>query len=104
KDSLNCFADTFKLFVDVGIKENSLDAALKIYPNPAEDYLSIDFDATETIKEIKILDVTGSQKKSDYQIQNNKLIINVSALSGGAYVLRIETLNGIRSQKVIISK
>jgi hypothetical protein len=70
---------------------------LRIYPNPIGDMLYIESENLQ-IKRISIVDFLG-RVVQQHNPQNN--YINVSALSQGIYVLRIETNNEIITQKII---
>lgn len=67
----------------VSIYENQID--VKIYPNPTTGLVKIDSDITNA--EIYIFDLTG--KKVYQGIVNQSTTIDISALSKGAYIIKI---------------
>ena len=72
------------------------DLALKIFPNPTGDFINIQ--TKEKIERIEVLDMRGNSKK----IKNNeKNKINVSNLSSGYYILKINFHNKVITKKFI---
>ena len=68
-----------------------------IYPNPAVDELIIN-NKQLTINNVEILDVTGKFLNTQYSILNT---INISGLSQGIYILKINTDKGIFTRKFV---
>ncbi len=78
------------------------DTSLKIYPNPANDYITIESNGVN-IKVIELIDITGKivNAYSGLVEYNNR--INVSNLSKGLYFLKVRTIdNKVIVKKVII--
>ncbi|GHU69553.1 hypothetical protein FACS189413_08660 [Bacteroidia bacterium] len=86
--------DTFELKRQITAIHEISANDISIYPNPVCDKLEIQ---TETqIKNIDILDLAGRNVITSSSVQ-----INVSALLQGAYLLKIQTGNGIVIKKFI---
>jgi hypothetical protein len=83
-----------------GIENADINNQLRVYPNPASDFISIDNQSNETIQGIEILSIDG-QLVAKLQ-EDNLSRINTSELSPGVYYLRIETEKGIAIKKIII--
>ena len=75
---------------------NSNNLKFNLYPNPATDILNI---AMETeLKSIEIYSLLGQKVFS-----TNKNQIDVSSLSKGMYMVRVEDVNnGVSMQKLVI--
>lgn len=80
----------------LSVTENNIDNNFKISPNPATDNFTIEME-----KEVKSVEI--------YSLQGHKVMtasskeINVSNLSKGIYLVRIESSNdGVATQKLII--
>ncbi|MES2798433.1 MAG: M43 family zinc metalloprotease [Bacteroidota bacterium] len=96
----NFFLDDINLYngdpsdnLIVGIIEGSTLESLSLYPNPAEEELSIAFDiATNTRLPILITDLLGKSIQS-FEIEaaqgKNVVQVNTSALNSGVYLVRI---------------
>lgn len=84
------------------ISEMSEDGLLRIYPNPVTTQLSVDY-GNYTIKEVIIYDVTGKEVMHKV-VNQNQASIDVSALHGGIYFMKIYTEKGIIRKKIQISR
>jgi len=81
----------------VGIKENTINNSISIYPNPVNDQLMIEGEGFK-IESIKIINVTGETVST---ITKNTKVIDVSGLSKGLYFLQIQTENGVGIKRFI---
>lgn len=68
---------------------------LQIYPNPTSDILNIKADSK--INAVSVVDITG--KKVNVELEGDK--VNVRDLPAGAYLINVETENGISTEKFI---
>jgi hypothetical protein len=89
----------------LGIANNTtkidLSNNLKIYPNPASDYLNIQTKGIQ-IEAIEVYDLTGRQVLNNQNLINNQLEIN--ALSNGMYIVHIKTNLGVWNEKITVLK
>ena len=84
--------------------EHNLADAIKIYPNPAKDYITISWDNLELNNaSISLLNNLG-QIVFEKSINSNNDSISVNELADGMYYLKINSNNRIITKKVIISK
>jgi spore coat protein H len=80
-----------------GIQQSS---SLKLYPNPTNDYLTIESEAVNY--EITIQDLTGKiVLKSTANSKLNK--IDVSSLKKGLYALSIKSKTAVKTEKILIN-
>jgi len=87
----------------IGIKENEIQS-LKVYPNPAEEIATIDFEKTmDGNVTVKIIDISGRTVRnlSVSNFNNNKLNINLNGLATGTYLLSVQTKNEKFSTRMI---
>ena len=75
----------------VGIEDADDVRAISIYPNPANDYVYMDYQKPDDIKNISIYSVAGQKITSGFNAKNNKIEIPISNLSTGIYYLKIDT-------------
>ncbi len=73
---------------------------IQVYPNPAGDYFNVV--STERIARISIMDVTGRVRSEINNNTQNK--IDISSLSQGIYIVKLETENGVVSTHKINKK
>lgn len=79
--------------------EKSFAAGISLYPNPVQNMLNIS--STEIIDGAEIFDITGRLVKT---VKFTGLVsnsINVSALSGGNYIVKLSSGNNVVSRKFI---
>ncbi len=92
-------------FVSITNIETNEKASIKVYPNPAKDFINVDIEADRfSSSEIELFDIQGrlvKKSKLNAQIGNR---IDVSTLNPGAYTYRV-VINGKGiSGKVIIGE
>lgn len=76
---------------------NRENLSFKVFPNPANDILNIDMESD--IKSIEIYSLLGQKVK----VSNNKQT-DISNLSNGVYMVRVEDVNGAVSTQKLIKK
>lgn len=80
------------------------EKTLNIYPNPAKDEITIDFEGLSLNREIKIFDLNGKNMYSAYN-NSSKLQISTHHWKSGIYIIEINTENGeLSNRKVVINK
>lgn len=66
---------------------NEAERTLKVYPNPAKDFITVRCE--QRIEFIEIADLTGK-----LHMQSNENQVNVSQLNKGLYILKVHTYDG----------
>ena len=76
----------------------------KVYPNPSNGRLSVEFDKTTEVSGIEIYSITGSliQKNQYSEKYKQKYVLNLHSVSRGTYILKIYTQRDIFYKKVLI--
>jgi len=82
--------------------ENILGSKLKIYPNPAKDYVLIKNSSKYKIKQYIITDMQGKEILKNDRFEDEK--INISNLSAGIYFIQLQMNNNVSITKKIIKK
>ncbi len=72
------------------------DKTIHVYPNPTFDFLNVS--TALEIKSLELFDVLGKRVLT----VGNRKIMNVAALQAGLYLLKINTVNGDLTKRVII--
>ncbi len=80
---------------DTNTVQTSKRSLLSIFPNPTSDILNIKTDSK--INAVSVVDMTG--RKVDVKLDGNK--VDVRNLSVGAYLINVETKEGISTEKFI---
>lgn len=87
----------------VGLNETELAQQFEVFPNPAENYLTIKFDAANLhMKQIEISDYTGKKLLRETPDVNAGIFqVQLGHLPQGLYLLTIYTDTGIALKKII---
>jgi len=112
-DSIHCeisyfFIDDVSLYeieqpCGVGIDENKVDK-VKIYPNPAKDFVSIELPKNSSQVQLNIYNLTGQLVLQKQIIQPNQTI-PIIELGNGMYIFVVESEDRvIGRERVVISK
>lgn len=86
--------------VALGLTDNQVKNLIQIYPNPAEDFISITNQSEWSIDNISIYSIDGSKVK-ELQTLNENQKIDVSNLQSGLYLIIIQTNNQTLSYKFL---
>lgn len=89
----------------VGISENELGKFINIYPNPSSDILNIAFSFDESKDlTIELLDINSKiiNNKIYKDIQSDQYLIDLSNLSEGVYLIRINDGTTVYTSKISI--
>ncbi|NLJ81942.1 MAG: T9SS type A sorting domain-containing protein, partial [Bacteroidales bacterium] len=103
-NDLNNKGWTLKWGTDVSISEQvSGISSLSIYPNPANDFVTIDFITEENVSHVNaiITDYTG-RKINSFDLNQSSQRVDVSQLAKGIYVLTLTTNKGKINKKFVV--
>lgn len=85
-----------KVGAPTGIQELAQSATISYYPNPATNLVTIQ--SGSTIEEVIITDLNGK-----VCLHSKETEVNVSELSNGMYLLRIQTVAGVQTLRLAVS-
>jgi len=97
------------VLIGAGVKNNSTaigtinksDFGINIFPNPTKETLNIESDFN--IKELKLYELSGKLVNTKSQNSLNKqMVLNVSEINKGSYVLEICLENNQKTRKLVI--
>ena len=91
---------------NVGVEELETEQFIKVYPNPAKNFVTIDLEGfTDKITQINMLNSQGQQVLSVIIADNEKkMFLPISGLPVGIYVLQLKTSSGIKTKKIVVEK
>jgi hypothetical protein len=99
-DALETAWDTVGVFVDtvsVGFGENRNNIVMKMYPNPAKNFLTIDLIGKHQLYAIRILSIEGQLMKEERIDGHNNFIrklFNIQTLPNGVYIIELIDSSG----------
>ena len=86
----------------VGLKEQQQSGALlKVYPNPVQEQLYLEYLPNVRVSSIELYDLQGKVVQSVNQKVNS---IAVNGLKTGIYFLKVISENGVSTEKVVVAK
>jgi len=91
-------ADSIEVSYTVSINEILNIYSINIYPNPANDNIIIE---APQKSQIEILNIQGQLIKS-IATNNNKTIVDISALAKGIYMVKVQSENGVVNKKLVV--
>jgi hypothetical protein len=90
----------------VGIEENLVDQSLKLFPNPANDQITLTFNAlTDQNVIIRISSISGREvlrQEASIEKGTNSININTASIENGLYLISIHHPEGSVHRKLII--
>ncbi len=97
-------SQTLPACLGVGIEKPRVDESVKIYPNPANDYVMIDFSVENNNCVVTMMDIEGRVIKQIKNVKGNQLKLDVSELVKGVYILNITNENKkvLRNEKIVL--
>lgn len=90
----------------LGLSNVVNESTIRVYPNPAKEFLKIDFTSIKYQNlSTTLYDMSGRLVLTrEYSTYNSDLVLNTSNLPNGVYILKVKTDKGEFSKKVLISK
>src|SRR5690606_27165432 len=85
----------------IGVAKLDEADVMRIYPNPASNYILIDKKVSFEKGNYDILDITGKTVKSIPISADKQMGINISELPSGVYILRMTSEVGLTSTKFV---
>jgi hypothetical protein len=87
--------------VTLSLGDFNLTESVRLYPIPAGPQLHIETKTTNTIKSIELYSMLGQRINSDYKANDKGIQLDVSVLSEGVYLVKVETEQGTTTKRFI---
>ena len=85
-----------------GVHENNISSSISIYPNPANDNVTLNFGSGKPVERtITVTDLVGKIVLEQVFNKNN-VSINIAELPSGFYTLSTKGEDGIGTKKLVI--
>ena len=95
---------TFSLGVGFNKVSHDLNAKIQLYPNPAVNGVANIKITDATATKVELINTLGRIISSRVIVKENDLQLDLTTLPVGTYFVRVETLQGVKTEKLIISK
>ncbi len=94
---------------NTGVDEFKNISSFTMYPNPAQNNVTLDFSIAQTAEvNINIIDITGrivkEVSKENFASGANSVTVDVADLMNGFYFVNIQSLQGSKTSRLLISK
>ncbi len=89
----------------VGIDNMALASAIEVYPNPAQDFLTISWDSDEVVQKIGLTDLTGRtifEARSSSLNNASTILVDLTNHHAGFYILTVKKENVILTKRIAI--
>lgn len=98
----NCEIDSLfnEIYSNVGVNEEFSRSMVNLYPNPAVDGFTLEFEPEKKASNIQLISVEGKILQS-HNVENEKLYINMRNYSPGTYFVRLLYKDKVVVQKVM---
>ena len=90
--------------IATGINENSFAASINLFPNPANNHLSIALGSNNKKVEVAIADITGKIVYTTTIVETDKVEVNTNEFAEGIYIVKIQSGEFISTKKLIIKR
>jgi len=91
--------------VSTGIESIASAGSVTIYPNPANEQVTIDLNGfSGTVKQIEIYDRIGRELVTLNNCRNESIVIPISDFSSGLYIIRLITDQGVLAKRLEVNK
>jgi len=112
-DNNNCSGTavvTVNVNACVGIAEQQDGSAVKVYPNPATDFINVVIVPTENGQvQVQMFDLSGKAASEQFAFNvsgnmSNTLPVNTANIASGAYLMRVTNGTQVSVTRVVISR
>ena len=90
--------------IATGIIENSFASSINLFPNPANNHLTIDLGSNNKIVEVTIADISGKIIYTTIATDTQKIEVDTKDFAEGIYTLHIQTAAFIATKKIVVKK
>jgi hypothetical protein len=87
-----------------GVMENTFASSINLFPNPADNQLTIDFGSDHKKVQVTIADLTGKVVYTTIATDAQTVEVNTTDFAGGMYVVQIQATDFISTKKLAIEK
>lgn len=87
----------------VGINENTIDLNISVYPNPAQQFITLSGDNLKNSR-IAVYSLMGTQQQNTQISNSTSPTLDLSEFQNGIYFIHISTDHGTSVKKIVVSR
>ena len=87
-----------------GVIENAFASSINLYPNPADNHLTIDFGSYNEEVKVIIADITGKVVYTTIATDTQRVDVSTKGFAEGMYVVQMQTGDFMGTKKLVIEK
>lgn len=87
-----------------GVNETFFDSSINLFPNPANNQLSIDLGSHNEKVQVTIADITGKVAYTTIVTDTQKIEVNTTDFAEGIYVVQIQAAEFMGAKKLVVEK
>lgn len=95
-ETSDCFS-----FIHTGISAHQLGSNIKIYPNPSDNMVNIDFSSSLVVDNISLLDMQGRVLNTILLPTKSTVEMDLSSFADGIYFIKIVSNQGTSIDKIV---
>jgi len=100
----SCQQDIPLLALDSHTEEPNIKS-MRLFPNPAQTFLYLDFDFTPSMLQTTIYDVSGNLVKASFvKITDNQYVLSTEELASGLYIVKAIADDVVLTNRVLVIK
>lgn len=101
-DSFGCVHTSAPFNVNLGLTENSF-ISWNVYPNPADEYVTVEVSDDVTIETIQLVDLTGRVVKNWTWNSGSKMNLEINDVPNGYFIIQMFSGNQKWTKKLLIN-
>ncbi len=92
-EPIDILQDLYDSFLSV--HENSLASQISLFPNPADDFITLSMDTSVQLKSLQFFDIQGKVVYAQNEVSANlQQKINIASLKSGVYFIKVTSKQG----------
>ena len=89
---------------NLSVPERPSALYLKVFPNPAKDYIRLMIPSDLVIQNLSLYNSAGIETPFSYRSSENEIEVDLSNFSNGLYFILLESVHGVYTNKILISR
>jgi lysyl endopeptidase len=97
-------SESILVSTNTGVEEQSIEALVSVYPNPAKDMITVELPAGKNADVFELFNVIGSRIDTFSVAGKQKFSVDLKTFAKGVYFLRMNVDGQLITKKIIITK